>query len=155
MATFKQLLTSIARSGKAVRDNVQKAVVMALAHFEQHGDTKYLTDLMEVAIGCRSIRTNTLKEFIKAHANVSWGKDKSGENMVFKKVGKEVNVKEVTTRWYDFNLDGQAKPDLDITTAIKSMITRISNAIDNGTLKEGQEEQARRVLEANQALLDA
>ena len=154
MASFNQVLASISRSGKSLRNNVQTAVVMALDHYAKHGDTAYLNKLMEVAQATRAIRTATLKAFIQAHANVSYVKAKDGSK-VFKKQGKEVQVKEVASPWWEYNKQGEATPDFDVLAQAKAFATRLQKALEGEgrKVKSGQEETAKKALEALQSLL--
>lgn len=151
MATFKQLCTSIKKSGEALRQNIQKALVMAQAHFAEHGDTTYFTQLMDASKESRAIRTKTLQGFIQAHANVSYSKDKNG-NFVFKKVGKEVSITEMDTPWWTFDKKGEATPEMDAVSQAKALYTRISKALNGESDKKlKDEDNARAVMEALKA----
>lgn len=152
--SFKARVANVMKSAKSVRGKVQAFVVEALEHYAEHGDTEYLTQLMEATIGVNFLRTNTLKAFIKDHANVTWVKTADKKRMVFKKIGKqEVAVKEVTTNWYEFNNEGNAKPDMNLESRIRSLITATKNAITDGKLRKEDEELARTFLANSEPLV--
>ena len=155
MATFNQVLASIIRSGNSIRSSVQKAVIMAIEHYGQHGDTCHLTKLYTTTKKVKAINTSKLVGFIREHANVKLSKLENGDQ-VFKKDGKEVEVKPVTSNWYDFEKEEKEKTiEVDVEKRIKSLLTTLEKAIEGeeAKIKDGQEETARKVLESIQGLL--
>ena len=93
-------------TNNTVKVAVQNACIQAIAFYMDNGkggngDTGYLTQLMDAGKANKGIRTKCLLGFIKAHANVSYGKikNKKGEELyVFKKAtgkGGEVVTKEI------------------------------------------------------------
>lgn len=158
--TFNQNVSTIKRSGETVATAIQNAVIQALLHYKENEDTIFLTRLMDAARGSSAIRTNTLKEFIKAHANVIFTKSKAKNDktvQVFKKINKKeaAEIKEVTSRWQDFNHEGNVTPDIDAIARAKSFMTILSKALKGEKhLKDGQREQAEKLLNAMQGALE-
>ena len=144
--SFNKVLHGLVRSATAQRDLAQILLVFGLEHYKQHENTVYLTRMLNACVGVKSLPTRTMKEFIQAHANVSWQKTTDG-SMVFKKVGKEVQVTMPTTLWYDFSKDHQAQPDVNIVTRFNGFITALENAMKEGKIKEGQEAIALKISE--------
>ena len=138
---FKSQLASLVRSTASQRDKLQALIEFGLAQYKEHGDTVYLTMAMRAVVGVRAFRTETLKGYIKAHANVTWTKAKD-KTMVFKKTGKgtEPEVKELDGVWYEFDKKGEATPDLDVVMRAKAMIAALTK--EGVHFKEGQEELA-------------
>lgn len=158
MTTFNRHIANIKRSGKSVRDNIQAAVVIALNHYQQHADTQYLTQLMDAANSSSAVRTQTLKNFIQGHANVTYVKNKKTNTNVFKKKGKgEPETQEVNTPWWNYDKSGEATPQsMDVVAQAKRLITNIQKAEggeNNKKIKDGQEETAHNLVAAlNQVL---
>lgn len=135
---FTRVLGAVVKGATRQRDVLQQLIIFALAHFAEHGNTHYLTVTLNACIGVKSLPTKTMKEFIQAHANVTWTKTTDG-TMVFRKQGKDIQVTMPTTLWYDFSKSHQAAPDLDVVARIKSLATAIEHAISDGKIKPGQE----------------
>lgn len=139
--TFNRKLGNVVKSAKAMRDNVQELIVAGLVHYEQHGDTGYLTDLARACKGVKSLPTQTITDYIKEHANVGWGKLKD-KQLGFKKVGKEVEVRMPEVTWYDWEggKHNQITQDYDLLSSVRSAVTKAIKKAQEGHLKEGQEE---------------
>ena len=142
---FTSKLNTTINSHATQRDNLQALLEFGIEfyngdHTENSGDTVYLTKTLNACIGVKSLSTIKMKDFIKDHANVSWVKT-TDNSMVFKKIKKEkVTVKEVTTKWYDFeNEKHQAKADVHPMTQLKSWLTRTEKAIKDGLVKDSEE----------------
>jgi len=84
----------------------------------------------------KSIRSQTLKEFIKDHANVKFTPVKDGAGFVVKKVGKgAIEVKEVASNWYDFDKVGVAKPDMDLLIKAQALLAQWEKSKEEGKVK--------------------
>lgn len=138
---FNRKLSAVVKSAKTMRGNVQELIVAGLVHYEQHGDTGYLTDLARACKNVRSLPTLTITEYIKAHANVGWGKLKDKQSG-FKKVGKEIEVQMPNVTWFDWEggTHNEIKEDYDLLASVRSAVTKAINKAKAGQLKEGQEE---------------
>lgn len=146
-SNFNKILTGVINGASRGRDVLQALLVFGLEHFRDTGDTVYLTRCLTACIGVQSLPTKTMKAFIQAHANVTWTKA-SDSTMVFKKEGKEVTVKPVSTLWYQHNASHQAQPDMDVMAQVASFLTRIETKMKEGKIKQGQEALAAQLRDA-------
>lgn len=137
---FNMLLNEVTKMEGSIRDKIQQLVESAVETYGEHGDTSRLERLVNASKFWPSIRTNTLKNFIKAHANVRFVESKNLDSFTVKKIGKgAIEVKPIDTNWYDFDTDGQVKKDLDLMIAVKSLMTRYSKALNDGSAKTSVE----------------
>jgi hypothetical protein len=144
---FSTKLSAFLTSTKTQRDNLQALIVFGLTHYRDHGDATYLSRGIQGCIGVKSLPTNTIKNYIKAQANLRLEAGKDGA--VFKKEGKEVEVTLLDVAWYEWEgADHQAKPDVDAMARVKTLVTTLAKAIKEGTVKEGQEVYTAKLLAA-------
>ena len=133
---FKMMLENVIANESTMRDNVQALAVSAIETFGQHGDTSRIEMLVNATIKMKSIRSQTLKEFIKDHANVKFTPVKDGAGFVVKKIGKgAIEVKEVTINWYDFDKAGVAKSDMDLLLKVQAVMSGWDKSIEEGKAK--------------------
>ena len=133
---FKMMLENVIANESTMRDNVQALAVSAIETYGQHGDTSRIEMLVNATIKMKSIRSQTLKEFIKDHANVKFTPVKDGVGFVVKKIGKgAIEVKEVTINWYDFDNAGVAKPDADLLLKLQATMSGWDKSIEEGKAK--------------------
>ena len=135
LKTFKTKLNAVIKSESTLRDNVQALAVSAIETFGNHGDTSRIEMLVNASIKMKSIRSQTLKEFIKDHANVKFTPVKDGAGFVVKKVGKgAIEVKEVASNWYDFDKVGVAV-EKEAMKVLKGALATIKKAQSDNKLK--------------------
>jgi len=133
---FKMMLENVIANESTMRDNVQALAVSAIETFGNHGDTSRIVMLVNASIKMKSIRSQTLKEFIKDHANVKFTPVKDGVGFVVKKIGKgAIEVKEVTINWYDFDNAGVAKPDMDLLIKAQALLAQWEKSKEEGKAK--------------------
>lgn len=133
--TFKTKLNAVIKSESTLRDNVQALAVSAIETFGNHGDTSRIEMLVNASIKMKSIRSQTLKEFIKAHANVKFTPVKDGVGFVVKKIGKgAIEVKVVESNWYDFDKVGVAV-EKEAMKVLKGALATIKKAQSDNKLK--------------------
>ena len=133
---FKMMLDNVVANESTMRDNVQALVVSAIETYGQHGDTSRIEMLVNASIKMKSIRSQTLKEFIKDHANVKFTPVKDGVGFVVKKVGKgAIEVKEEASNWYDFDKVGVAKPDMDLLIKAQALLAQWEKSKGEGKAK--------------------
>lgn len=136
LKTFKTKLNAVIKSESTLRDNVQALAVSAIETYGQHGDTSRIELLVNASIKMKSIRSQTLKEFVKDHANVKFTPVKDGVGFVVKKIGKgAIEVKEVESNWYDFDKVGVAKPDMDLLLKVQAVMSGWDKSIEEGKAK--------------------
>ena len=135
LKTFKTKLNAVIKSESTLRDNVQALAVSAIETFGNHGDTSRIEMLVNASIKMKSIRSQTLKEFIKDHANVKFTPVKDGVGFVVKKIGKgAIEVKEVESNWYDFDKVGVAV-EKEAMKVLKGALATIKKAQSDNKLK--------------------
>jgi len=132
---FKMMLENVVANEATMRDNVQALAVSAIETYGQHGDTSRIEMLVNASIKMKSIRSQTLKEFIKDHANVKFTPVKDGVGFVVKKIGKgAIEVKEVASNWYDFDKVGVAV-EKEVMKVLKGALATIKKAQSDNKLK--------------------
>jgi hypothetical protein len=137
---FSRKLSGFVTSQKTQRDNLQSLIVAGLEQYAAHGNTVYLTSTLEKCIGVKSLPTASIKEYIKAHADVKWTKSKDGKNVVFAKStakGVERSVTMPDTAWYNHEskTKSEAKADTDGMASLKATYNRLTKLIADGKLK--------------------
>lgn len=151
---FKSQLNGIIKSAKTQRDNVQAIIVFGLNHYKDHGDASYLSQVLSAAIGVKSLPTVTLKEYIKAHANLLWKKGKDGK-FQFKKDGTDVKVTMPTVSWYEWDggKHNKVTVDMDVMAQTKALLKRIQSGLKDHKVKD--EQAAKNVEAALKVVLEA
>jgi len=135
LKTFKTKLASVVKSETTLRGNIQALTVSAVDTYAQHGDTSRIEMLVNASVTMRSVRSNTLKDFIKAHANVRFTPAQDNNGFIVKKIGKgAIETKPIESDWFDFNNEGIAKEKVALAI-IKAAISSIDSAKDKGNLK--------------------
>lgn len=147
---FSSKLAGVIRSAKTQRDAIQALIESGLAQYclegsdgKPCGNTGQLTQVIQACVGVKSLPTNTIKNYIKEHANVMFTKNKKGE-YVFKKLGKEVQVTEPKETWYNWSGNKEAKPqpDIKLIARTKAMLTAIKKGIEEDKLEDVSGEMA-------------
>lgn len=139
--SFKTVLKSWTTSQEKQRDVLQALLVFGFEQFKDHGNTGFLTEAINGVAKVKSIPTNNVKEYIKAHANVALHQAKDGPfAWVFKKSGKEVKVTMPTVSWYDHTANKNTKPtaDVDGLALLRTALVKGLKAAKEGKLKAGQ-----------------
>ncbi len=141
---FTTKATSTKNAAKTMRDSVQALIEAGLAHYNDHGDTVYLTKAMDCCIGTSALPSKLIKTYIQNHANVSYVK--TGGVLVFQKVKPKtkgdkvaVEVEMPTITWSQFNAKVDTpKADYDVVTRLKNFIKGIEKAVEDGKVADGQ-----------------
>jgi hypothetical protein len=96
-------INSIRKSTEVNRENIQAAVIGALTHAAEHGDTTLLTRLCEAVSNANATQ---LRKYIKGHAPVTWVK---GKGFVKAKRGGAYDVAgAIEVDWNDYAPEGGA-----------------------------------------------
>lgn len=142
---FTEVLGGFLRSQKSQRDNLQACLEYGLQKYGEVSDTSQLTAIVKGLNLVKTVPAKTVKEYIKAHANVKLVKDKAG-NLVFRKEAKGADVPAKVTvptvTWYDWqgNNANMAKADIvDPVAVMKAAMVKIKEAMDAGKIVEGRE----------------
>jgi len=158
--TFKTTLKSWTTGQEKQRDVLQALIVFGLEQFKSSGNTGFLTEAINGVIRVKSIPTNNIKEYIKAHANVVLHQVKEPKvgqlPWVFKKQGKDVVVTMPTVVWYEHtsNKSNKPKADIDGLALLRNALVKALNASKEGKLKAGQAQTIQEVSNAIKAMLD-
>ena len=151
---FNMLLANVIKAEGSIRDNVQTLVESAISTYGEHGDTSRIEALVNASVKMRSIRSNTLKEFIKAHANVKFEPLQNNDGFKVRKIGKgAMEIQPIETLWYDFNNEGIAK-EKELLSMLNGFVNQVDKAEEKGILKTPSVE-ASRVLAMLRSQLDA
>lgn len=104
---FKDKLNGVITSAKNQRQSVQALIESGLEQYRDFGNAGQLSLLMDKCVGVKSMPTVTIKNYIKAQANVKYSKNVDG-NYVFSKASKEeeVSVTLLSDSWYEWK-DGE------------------------------------------------
>ena len=142
---FNMLLANVIKAEGSIRDNVQTLVESAIATYGEHGDTSRIEALVNASVKMRSIRSNTLKEFIKAHANVKFEPLQNNDGFKVRKIGKgAMETQPIETLWYDFNNEGVAK-EKELLSMLNGVVNQVDKAEEKGILKTPSVEESRLV----------
>lgn len=164
ISNFNTALKDTISAHTSQRDNLQDLLEFGLKFYNgdilkngvkvASGDTVYLTKVLNESIGVKSLSTVKMKNFIKAHANVSWLKT-TDNSMVFKKIKKQqVEVTYPTMAWYEFENDKtQAKPDMHPLATLKSWLTKTETGIKDGLVKGDELTKALEAINTVKAIL--
>lgn len=133
---FNQKLSGVIRSAKNMRESIQELIVSGLVHYENHNDSGRLTAIVTACKGVKSLPTATIADYIKAHANLGWGKLKDGKPG-FRTIGKGAEVKMPEVTWYDWEggKHNQVTSDYAFLSTIKGAITKAVKAAEEGRIK--------------------
>ena len=132
---FNMLLAIVIKAEGSIRDNVQTLVESAMATYGEHGDASRIEALVNASVKMRSSRSNTLKDFIKAHANVKFEPLQNNDGFKVRKIGKgAMEIQPIESSWYDFNNEGIAKEKVALAI-LKGALASINSASEKGTLK--------------------
>lgn len=141
-SNFNGKLSGAIRSTAVLRDNLQNLILFGMEHYHACGDTGYLTTCMQKCVGVNALPTGKMKQFIQAHANVSWREVeiKKGVNAgkkahVFKARTSSHEYTEPTVTWYDYSRDGDAVADMDTAASIINLTKRIAKGLETGKVK--------------------
>lgn len=139
---FKAKLSAFKTSAKTQRDNLQQLIMFAIDHAANHQDEfTCLSQVLNATIEVKAFRTETIKDYIKAHVtNIQYTKLGDG-SMGFSKLKKgvpcEYSVPEMP--WYNFNTKGEAKADVHPLVLLKSWMTKAEKAIREGKVQDESE----------------
>jgi len=129
--TFAGKLSAYAKSTITQRDNLQDLIKFGLDHYKIDGDATYLTRVIQQCIELKAVPAVTVKDYIKAHANVVYGELKD-KTIGFKKVSKKapIETKYCKVTWYEWSggKHNTVKKDFDAVARAKALITSIANA---------------------------
>ena len=135
---FTNKLNSVKRRESTLRDDIEDLTRAAIATYSNNGDTSRIARLDNASVEMRSIRSNTLKEYIKANANVVFKEQKDNAGFTVKKNKADDAIKATIptgdSRWYNFDNAGVAKEKIALRI-LKGAISSITKADNDGNLK--------------------
>ena len=135
--SFTKLATATVKAGQTVAENLQQLIEMGLDHYNKSGDTEYLTRCIVTAQKARSVKADSIKLYIREHANVKWVEEKD-KQPVFKKRGKSapVEVKVPEVDWPEYTAQDKVTPDFDIDKALEALIKKASKSVEDDKVAE-------------------
>lgn len=139
-------INSFLRSDRAKRDQLQELIEITRDHAEKHGDFTLLSKLITGLQENKSRNLKAITAYIQAFTTgIEWSK-----NGYKKSKGATIEFKAFDCTWFDFkaNKDGNKVAKVDAISRVKSLLATLEKALEEGTLKEGQEEQANKITKA-------
>ena len=131
---FDTNLKAFIAGGVTLRTQAQALISFGFTQYKDHGDTGKLSRVINACNAIKTIPSKAVKEYIQDHANIKLVKHAKTGQYVFRKVvkGEAPQVKEITMTWYEWksNKANEAKPDFDLTSQLKSLVTRLTSAED-------------------------
>lgn len=157
ISNFKAKLSAFKKSATSQRDNLQQLIMFAIDHAANHQDEfTCLSQVLNATIEVKAFRSETIKDYIKAHVtNIQYSKLKDG-SMGFSKVTKGVPCEYTVPAmpWYEFNTKGEAKADVHPLTLLKSWMTRAEKALNEGKVRdEVEQEKTRQAIQQIKTML--
>ena len=135
---FTSKLKSAIKRESSFRDSIEDLARAAIERYSSNGDTSRIARLVNASVDMRSIRSNTLKEYIKFHANVVFKEQKDNAGFTVKKNKADdaiiATIPEGDSRWYNFDNAGVAKEKIALKI-LKGALASITKADDDGNLK--------------------
>lgn len=144
---IKGAIANIKMNGKAIDAAIQEVGCSVLQHAAAHGDTT-LADKLVQALPAGS-RKKALVEWMLAFGQMRL-LDKANPDEALR-IGKGAIFKHDSTRtlalelamqkeWYKFKPEGSVMDSFDAQAAVKSVLTRLTNAASKGLHIKGKEE---------------
>lgn len=158
--TFRRTLSAWTTSQTKQRDVLHHLLMFGFQQYKDHGNTGFLSEAICSVIKVKSLPTNNIKEYVKAHANVALHQVKDAKpgdlQWVFKKQGKEVKVTMPTIVWYAHTTNKSAKPieDIDGLKLLRNALIKALKADTDGKLKAGQQATVKKAAAMLKELLD-
>ena len=119
-----------------MRQNAGEILSFGFGVYAETGDAGFLSRMCNAALETKGVNAGQMINFVKAHANVVWGKGKDGALRFAKeKKGADAIVTTPAVPWWEF---GKAKREpsdkLDVTAAIKRLTKKVTEADDSTEL---------------------
>ena len=135
--SFTKLATATVTAGQTVAENLQQLIEMGLDHYNKSGDTEYLTRCIVTAQKARSVKADSIKLYIREHANVKWV-EAEGKEPVFRKIGKgsQPEVKAPEVDWPEYTGQDKVTPDFDIDKALEQLLKKASKSVEDDKVAE-------------------
>lgn len=148
-AKIKSFLTS----DKKQRDKIQELLTLTVNHAKEHGDFTCLSMLIKGLQENKSRNIKAITAYILDHVKgIHWVKEKAYTG--YKKIkNQDLEFIELSTPWFDHKLNTQ-QIAVDPMARVKGLITSLTNALDQGKIKDGEEDKARAAIEALNPLLN-
>jgi hypothetical protein len=145
MLTTKQIntkITTFLRSDKKQRDTLQDLIVLTREHAKEHGDFTLLSKLISGLKANKSRNLKAITTYIQEFTTgIQWvtGDKYTGYK---KQAGATVEFLELPMPWFEHKANAQVIAKVDVLSRAKSLMTTITKAIEEGNIKDGQQEDA-------------
>lgn len=150
-SNFTKKLGSWVRASKSRRDELQLFITFGVLHAQQHdNDFTLLTNVMVACEDVKAFPNQDICDYIKkVISGVSW----NVKGKVFKRASKKTEVNYnigylESETWFEFSKATAPATELDVNAATAKFAKRLRTAIDEGRVKDGQEDNALELLEA-------
>lgn len=146
------------RSEKNLRDKIQILIEASVGHAEDHSND--FTLVSALINGLKENKTRNLKAitaYIQEHVQgIHWTKLGDGSMGYKGKKGEKVVFKTFEYPWYNHKLNMASQQiQVDALSRAKSLMTTLATALEKGTIKKGQEEQAQTIIDTLKGNLTA
>lgn len=142
-SNFSKKLSTWVRGSKSKRDELQEFIVFGVLHAQEHdNDFTKLTEVMKACEEVKAFPNQDVCDYIKKVViGITWKvKDK-----VFKRASKKATIEYnigflESETWYEFSKATNEVKEVDFNKQLASFAKRLRKAMDEGTLKSGQED---------------
>lgn len=142
-SNFNKKLSTWVRGAKSKRDELQEFIVFGVLHAQEHdNDFTKLTDIMKACENIRAYPNQDICDYIKkVISGVQW----KVKEKVFKRASKKAEVEYhigylESETWYEFSKATDEVKEIDFNGQLAKFAKRMRKALDEGTLKDGQED---------------
>lgn len=141
------LISSIARRGATLTNDIQKAAVTAIGYSIMHGDITIGQKLVAAVKPLKSVRTNSLVAYMEQHGNFQW--DKDAKDLVYRKneeaITDPVELVKVLAElpWTDAvpekEIESVVDVDAKLAKFVKSLLKQIAEVEQAGGVVKNKE----------------
>lgn len=137
--TFNTKLSGVVRSLNTSKVNIQELIEAGFAQYEEHGNTVYLTALVNKVKATKAAPLKTITAYIAEQANVKWQTRMTKLGKVSGYVKAEGKATPAVNRldeaWYDWAKGGHnAVTEVKVESSVLSLVKRLEAAMDKGTV---------------------
>jgi len=150
--SLKTQIKLFLNSDKKATVKLQELIVATREHAKQHGDLTLLSLLVTGLRDNRSRNLQAITSYILEYTKgIHWVKDKNSEGYKVIK-DQQIELLDLPCSWMDSKKNIQVIADVDVITRCKSLVTTLTTALNEGKIKDGQEDKARDTIESLKAI---
>jgi hypothetical protein len=124
---FGNKLSGWKRSAASMRGTAQELLDFGFAQYAEHGDAGYLSRMCHAAEEIKGLNAKRMMDYVLAHANVKWNKDKHSFSKAKKK--DEPAVEERAVNWFEYGVAKSDEPKaFDVNKRLESLLKGLRDA---------------------------